>query len=52
MSCFSSFSVSHVSVVVLKVTFDIGLHGMGGRTYGWSRDCAVVEMLDGAIRCI
>ena len=32
MSCYSSFSIIHVSVVVLKVTFDIGLHAVGGRT--------------------
>ena len=37
MSCYSSFSNIHVSVV-LKVTFNIGLHAVGGRTCGRSRD--------------
>ena len=32
MSRYSSFSIIHVSVVVLKVTFAIGLHAVGGRT--------------------
>ena len=45
--CFSSFSVSHVSVVVLKVTFDIGLHAVGGRTYGRSRDCQFSRVYSG-----